>query len=412
MTVSVPAPAPAGSPPAPAADPSGRRVIVPVVAIQLAASLGFFAVMAHLVAHLRHDLGLMAGTVGLVLGVRVGLQFALLLPVGTLTDLLGARRAGVISCAVRAVGFAMLGSAASVWALLGAAVTLAVGGALYNPAGHSLLASVGPGARSGGFAAYVAAQHLATVAGPPMGLLLLGTGSGFALLTGTAAALWVVAGVLFLFVPRTGGRNAPARPRDVLAGVRAVLGDRAFLYFALLTAPTTLLATHIMTAVPLLGFRPAVATLCFSLLAMVAASVQPFVAVRRRGERPWVLRAGLLCAAAGFFVLAALDGTQQGPLMLAAVLNGAANGLVQPSVFQRTARRAPPERFGSYYGVLAFSAGMFSFAGDLVIGRLFDLGPAGAAWALTGVGTCALLAAAGTTAGGVAGGVAGTARGE
>ncbi|MFD0533861.1 hypothetical protein ACFQY7_08825 [Actinomadura luteofluorescens] len=128
-----------------------------------------------------------------------------------------------------------------------------------------------------------------------------------------------------------------------------------------------------------------------------------------------MLRAGLLCAAAGFFVLAALDGTQQGPLMVAAVLNGAANGLVQPSVFQRTARRAPPERFGSYYGVLAFCAGMFSFAGDLVIGRLFDLGPAGAAWALTGVGACALLAAAGTVGRGpgmMAGSVAGTARGE
>ncbi|WP_141586025.1 MFS transporter [Actinomadura sp. WMMA1423] len=420
MTVSVPAPAPAsgpapsGPPPAPAAGPSDRRVVAAVVAIQLAASLGFFSVMAHLVAHLRHDLGLLAGTVGLVLGVRVGLQFALLLPVGTVTDLLGARRTGMISCAVRALGFVLLGSAGSVGALLCAAVALAAGGALYNPAAHSLLASVGPGGRSGGFAAYVVAQHLATVAGPPMGLLLLGFGPGFALLTGTAAALWAVAGVLFLLVPRKGRESAPARPCDVLAGVRAVLGDRAFLYFALLTAPTTLLATHIMTAVPLLGFKPAVATLSFSLLAMVAAAVQPFVAVRRRGERPWVLRLGLLCAAAGFFVLAALDGTRPGPLMIAAVLNGIANGLVQPAVFQRTARRAPPERFGSYYGVMAFCAGMFSFAGDLVIGRLFDLGPAGAVWALAGVGACALLALAGTArAGGMeAGTVAGPARGE
>ncbi|GAA4392561.1 hypothetical protein GCM10023088_70820 [Actinomadura verrucosospora] len=412
VSVPAPAPAPPGPPPAPAANPSDRRVVAVVVAIQLAASLGFFAVMAHLVAHLRHDLGLLAGTVGLVLGVRVGLQFALLLPVGAVTDLLGARRTGMISCAVRALGFAGLGFAGSVGALLCAAVAIAVGGALYNPAGHSLLASVGPAGRSGGFAAYVAAQHLATVAGPPMGLLLLGTGSGFALLTGAAAALWVVAGVLFLLVPRSGGRSTTARPRDVLAGVRAVLADRAFLYFALLTAPTTLLATHIMTAVPLLGFTPAVATLSFSLLAMVAAAVQPLVAVRRRGERPWVLRTGLLCAAAGFFVLAALDGTRPGPLMLAAVLNGVANGLVQPSVFQRTARRAPPECFGSYYGVLAFCAGMFSFAGDLVIGRLFDLGPAGAAWALTGVGACALLAVACTAADTMAGPVAGPARGE
>ncbi len=79
--------------------------------------------------------------------------------------------------------------------------------------------------------------------------------------------------------------------------------------------------------------------------------------------------------------------------MIAAVLNGVANGLIQPSIFQRVTRHAPAERFGSYYGVLAFCAGMFSFAGELVIGQLFDLGPVGATAALTGVGASALVAA-------------------
>lgn len=367
-----------------------------MVAIQLAACLGFFSVMAHLVAHLRHDLGLLASTVGLVLGVRVGLQFALLLPVGTVTDAIGARRTGAIACAVRALGFALLGAADGVGALLCAAVVLAVGGALYNPAAQSLLAGVEPARRSGGFAAYVATQHIATVAGPPGGIVLIALGPGFALLAGTAAALWTIAGGLFLLLPRSGGKPVPARFGAMVAGVRAVLGDRSFLLFALMTAPTTLLANHIMTAVPLLGFTPGAATLCFCLLAAVAAALQPLVASGHRDERPWVLRLGLLCAAAAFCVLAPLDGTRTGPLMLAAVLNGAANGLIQPSIFQRAARHAPSGRFGSYYGVLAFCAGMFAFAGDLVIGRLFDLGPAGAAGALIGVGAFALAAAIGT----------------
>ncbi|WP_433472040.1 MFS transporter [Spirillospora sp. CA-142024] len=371
-------------------------MIVTVVAIQFVVCIGFFSVMAHLVAHLRHDLGLLAGTVGLILGVRVGLQFALLLPVGTLTDMIGPRLTGALSCAVRAVGFGLLGVADGLGALLGAAVLVAVGGALYNPAVHTILAGVEPARRSGGFAAYVTTQHLATVTGPPAGLVLLSFGPGFALVTGTAAALWAVAGVLFLLLPRRRTRPVPAGLRDVVRGVRAVLGDRAFLLFALMTAPTTLLANNIMTAVPLLGFGSGAATLSFCLLAAVAAAVQPFVAARHRGERPWVLRLGLLCSAAAFCVLAALDGTQTGPLMVAAVLNGVANGLVQPSIFQRAARHAPPERFGSYYGVLAFCAGMFAFAGDLVIGRLFDLGPAGAAGALIGVGAFAFAAAIGT----------------
>jgi MFS family permease len=364
-----------------------------VVAIQLACCLGFFSVMAHLVAHLRHDLGLMAGTAGLILGARTGLQFALLLPVGALTDLIGARRTGVIACVLRAAGFALLGTAESVGALLCAAVVIAVGGALYNPAAQSLLAGAGPH-QAGGFAAYVTAQHVATVAGPPVGLVLISLEPGFALLTGAAAAMWAVSGALFLLLPRTGRRPVPFG--GVLPGVRAVLGDRSFLLFALMTAPTTLLANHIMTAVPLLGFAPGAATLCFCVLAAIAAAAQPFVAAGRRGERPWVLRAGLLCAAGAFFVLAPLDGTELGPLMVAAVLNGVANGLIQPSIFQRVTRHAPPERFGSYYGVLAFCAGMFSFACEIVVGQLFDLGPAGATAALIGVGAFALVAAFGT----------------
>ncbi|MBO2454753.1 MFS transporter [Actinomadura barringtoniae] len=385
----------ATAPPRSAARPSDRRVIVTVVGVQLAACLGYFSVMAHLVAHLKHDLGLMAGTIGLVLGIRTGLQFGLLLPVGAITDVLGARRTGSIACVVRAGGFGLLGLANGVGTLLAAAVLIAVGGALTNPAAQSLLAGVSPEHRSRGFAAFVAAQHVATVAGPPIGLALLALGPGFALLSGASAALWLVCGGLFLLVPRT--VTEPARLRGAaqgaLTGLKAVLADRGFMLFAIAVAPTTLLANHIMTAVPLLGFGSAVATVAFSVLAAIAAAAQPFVAAGHRGERPWVLRAGLVCAAAAFFVLAPLDGAQTWPLMVAAVLNGVSNGLIQPSIFQRAARHAPPERFGSYYGVMAGLAGVFSFAAELIIGRLFDLGSGGALAALTAVGAFALAAA-------------------
>jgi MFS family permease len=389
MTLAAPAP------PRLAAPPNDRRVIVTVVGVQLAACLGYFSVMAHLVAHLKHDLGLLAGTIGLILGLRTGLQFALLLPVGAVTDVLGARRTGAIACVVRAAGFGLLGVAGGTRTLLAAAVLIAVGGALTNPAAQSLLAGVHPDRRSQGFAAFVAAQHVATIAGPPIGLALLGLGPGFALLAGASAATWTVCGALFLLVPRA--TRDPVRLRGALHGaldgLKRVLGDRRFLLFAIAVAPTTLLANHIMTAVPLLGFGSAAATVAFSVLAAVAAAAQPFVAAGHRGQRSWVLRTGLLCAAAAFFVLATLDGAQTWPLMAAAVLNGVSNGLIQPSIFQRAARHAPPERFGSYYGVMAGLAGVFSFAAELVIGRLFDLGPGGATAALTAVGVVALAAA-------------------
>jgi MFS family permease len=172
-----------------------------------------------------------------------------------------------------------------------------------------------------------------------------------------------------------------------LAGnVRAVVADRAFLAFALATAPTTLLADH-TTVVPLKGFDSGSATLFFCVLAATAASVQPWVAARRRGERPWTLRCGLLLAGAAYLTLALLDGARSpiGWLLLAGVLAGAGNGLLQASVFQRVARLAAPERFGSYFGVMAFVSGMFAAAGGMAVGRLFDLGGTGAASALLGL---------------------------
>ncbi|MBD2891591.1 hypothetical protein amrb99_04970 [Actinomadura sp. RB99] len=198
---------------------------------------------------------------------------------------------------LRALGFVLLGTVDGVGPLLCAAAVLALGGALYNPAAQCLLAGVGPGRRARGFAGHVAMQHVATVFGPVMGLAILSVGRGFAPLAATAAALWATGGVLFLLVPHRSPQPAVRRRRELFAGVRTVFGDRSFLLFALAASPTTLLANGMLTAVPLLDFTPAAATLCFCVLAAVAAAAQPFVAAGRRGERPCVLRLGLLCTA-------------------------------------------------------------------------------------------------------------------
>ncbi|GAA3945470.1 MFS transporter [Actinomadura viridis] len=397
----------AGSPP-PAARTSGDgQVITLMVVIQAAIALGFFAVMAHVVAHLRDGLGLTAGTIGLVLGLRVGVQYALLLPVGALTDLLGAARAGVVACALRAAGFALLGTAKGLPELVAAAVLLGAGGALFHPAAQSVLAGLSPERRARGFAAYIATQHAAAVAGPPLGLALLALGAGvmgspdgFGLLAGAAATAWTLSAGLFLLLRRhlpRRDRGAGGRAPDAMAafrGVRAVAGDRTFLLFVLATAPTTLLVDQAMTVVPLKGFSPEAATLFFCVLAASAAAAQPWVASRRRGERPWVLRCGLLLGGASYLVLVPLDGADPGPgWMLAAVLGGLASGLVQPALFQRVARHATPERFGTHFGVLSFLHGTFAFAGGLVVGRLFDLGAPGATLALAGLAALGAAAA-------------------
>ncbi|MDL4772390.1 MULTISPECIES: MFS transporter [Thermomonosporaceae] len=382
-------------------------MIAVVVSVQLAASLGYYAVMTHVVAHLRDDVGLLAGTIGLILGVRIAVQYALFLPVGALTDLIGAPRVGVLACVLRTAGFALLGTAGGPAGLLGAAVLLGTGGALFHPAAQSLLAGTAPARRDRGFAVYVITGQIAAVAGPPVGLALLAAGGdgggGFGLVTAGAAGTWSIAALLFVLL-HLGGATAARPPRNgAAAGARelarnvaGVLRDRTFFRFVVVAAPTTLLTEQTMTVVPLKDVGAGLTTAFLCLSAAVAASIQPWCAARGRAGRPRVLRAGLLCSTAVYVLLALLPGA--GPplaagLLAAAVLNGLATGVFQPSVFQSITRHAPAARIGAYLGVYSWCSGLVVFSGGLGVGHLFDAGPAGAATALAALAAVALAAA-------------------
>ncbi|WP_248961142.1 MFS transporter [Sphaerisporangium perillae] len=406
-------------------------MIVIVIAVQLAISVGFFAVMAHLVVHLRHDLGLLAGTVSLVLGLRVAAQYMLFLPAGALTDAIGPARAGALACTLRAAGFALLGTAGGLAELLLAAVVLAVGGALFHPSAQSLLAGVAPARRSRGFAAYMIAGQIGAVTGPPAGLFLLSTG-GFGLLTALAVVAWGTGAALFLLLhpARATARRTGSRTRtvDVRAAVRAVLSstphpgrgtarragsrtgtitvrgprisavlrDRRFLLFAVTVAPTTLLADQIVSVVPLKEVGGQASTLFFCVVGMATAAVQPWCAASGRAARPWVLKSGLICGGAGYLLLLAIPsgGGPLAVLVTAGVLHGLAAGLTQPALFQTVTRRAPSGQFGTYFGLLSFLAGAVALAGGFTVGRLFDTGSHGESTALIGLAVVAALSAA------------------
>ncbi|MER6007936.1 MFS transporter [Nonomuraea angiospora] len=385
----------AGDPAPPVRPPgNGRHVLAVVVGVQLAISIGFFAVMAHLVTYLRHDLGLLAGTIAVVLGVRVALQNMLFLPAGAITDAVGPARAGALACALRAAGFGLLGVIDGPAGLLCAAAVLAVGGALFHPAAQSLLAGVQPERRAKGFAAYVVAGQLGAVAGPPVGLALLA--GGFGLLSAAAAGAWAVGAVLFLLLPAERGAGR-LHVRRLTGGVSAVLRDRDFRRFAMTAAPTTLLADQIVTVVPLKEVGAGSTTLFFCVVAVAMAAVQPWCAAGGRGERPWVLRSGLVCAGLGYLALLAMPSGEGGHLVIllvAAVLHGLAQGLMQSALFQTVTRCAPSGRFGVYFGLLSFVAGVVTLAGGFVVGRLFDAGGGAAALAPAGLALIAVLSAA------------------
>ncbi|WP_106397218.1 MFS transporter [Actinocorallia populi] len=371
-----------------------RRVIAVVVAIQLAISLGYYAVMAHVVAHLHQDLGMLAGVITVVLTVRVAVQNMLFLPAGALTDAVGPARTGALACALRAVSFALLGTADGVGGLLVAVVVMAVGGALFHPAAQSVLAGVAPRHRSRGFSAYVIAGQLAAVTGPPLGLALLA--GGFGLLTAVTTGAWTAGAVLFLLLRRVPASQAGTRPdaRSFTEGVSAVFRDRGFLRFALVAAPSTLLTSQVTTVIPLKEADSGTTTLFFCTVAVATAAIQPWCG--GRGERPGLLRIGLLCAAAGYLVLLATPSDHHSRiavLMAAAVLHGLAAGIMQSALFQAVTHCAPSGRFGTYTGLLSFLSGAVSLAGGFAVAPLFNAGAGGMAVAMTVLGSLAVLSA-------------------
>ncbi|WP_019632224.1 MFS transporter [Actinomadura atramentaria] len=372
-----------------AADHGDRPTVAVVGAVQAAISLGYFSAMAHIVVHLQDGLGLAAGLIGLVLALRNLVQHTLSLPVGALVDVLGPGQAGVLACLVRAAGFALLGTVSSPPGLISAAVLLGAGGALFHPAAQSLLASLTERRRTRGYAAYMMTLQAAAVLGPALGLALLNI--GYWLVALTAAALWCFAAALFPLA-----RHAPRYPAEtgVVTGVPAALRDRVFLWFAAVTTPTVLLTAQAPVVVPLGGADATAVTVFCCVLAMTSAAAQPWCATR--AERPAVLRAGLLDAGGGYLLLALGAAAALPGLLAAAALHGLADGLLQPAMFQTTARLAPRSRFGTYLGVRTFFSGLLAFAGGAAVGRLFDHGPRGATAALVALAllACATAAAA------------------
>ncbi|MFI6501794.1 MFS transporter [Nonomuraea typhae] len=368
----------------------GRRVIAAMVCVQLAAALGYYAVMAHLVTHLRDDVGLLAGTIALVLGLRVAVQYALFLPFGWLVDRIGPGLAGSAACVLRVAAFTLLGLADGLGGFVTGAVLLAIGGALFHPAAQSLLAALPERVRPGGFGTYVVAGQVAAVAGPPVGLMLLS--GGFVLVASVSAAAWAVSAVLFWRLRRLGG--ARSEGPMLVPGVAEVLRDRAFLRFAVVTAPGTLLASQVVSVVPLTVGDAGLITVFLCTVAVATAGVQPLAA--RRATRPWVMRAGMLFFGAGYLLLAAVPVTP-GVLVAAAVLNGLGNGLTTPAAFQTIVRYAPEGRIGVYNGLYAFMSGLAAFFAGLAVGRLFDAGAVPAA--LLGLAALGALSAVATPGG-------------
>lgn len=220
---------------------------------QFTINLGFYMLMPYLATHLAGPLGLAGWLVGLILGVRNFSQQGMFLIGGTLGDRLGYKPMIIAGLVLRVIGFATLGLAESVPALLAASAATGLAGALFNPATRAYLAADAGERRVEAFALFNVFYQAGILLGPLVGMVL--TGVDFSVTCLVAAGVFAVLSIVQIraLPARRADRagTAEGEPEGVLRQWRGMFANRPFLLFSLAMTGSYVMTFQVYLSLPL-----------------------------------------------------------------------------------------------------------------------------------------------------------------
>ncbi|MEV0368319.1 MFS transporter [Streptomyces sp. NPDC050636] len=361
---------------------------------QLGVNTGFYLLIPYLATHMGDDLGMSAALVGIVLGVRNLSQQGLFLIGGSAADRLGARRVIIAGCALRTVGFALFALGDGLPVLLAASVLSGLAGALFNPAVRAYLAQEAGGRKAEAFALFNVFATTGALIGPLLGSVLL--------LVGFRASAVTAAGIFALLTIAQAAvlpsREVPPATSSVLGDWREVLGNRAFLAFALAMVGMFTMENQLYLLLPdgarrATGWAGAAGIVFLTgTVANLTLQLRLTRALKERGSRGRWVAVGLALMGLAFvppMVVAGAgrpDGTGAAVVALLPVLAGAlllylGVMIAQPFVMELIPDFGRAELTGTYFGVFYVVSGVAAAAGNTVVGWAMDTGAArGAQW--------------------------------
>ncbi|MFJ3667252.1 MFS transporter [Streptomyces sp. NPDC090106] len=358
---------------------------------QLGVNIGFYLLIPYLATHLTDNLGLSAAVVGIVLGVRNLSQQGLFIIGGSASDRLGARGVIIAGCALRTVGFALFALGDHLAVLLAASVLSGLAGALFNPAVRTYIAQEASERKAEAFALFNVFATTGALIGPLLGSALLLVDFRASALTAAAifAALTVAQALVLPVRPVAPGKGT------VLGDWREVVGNRAFLAFALAMVGMFTLENQLYLLLPD-GARQATgwdgaAGLVFVVGTLTNLTLQLRVtrALKKRGDRARWIATGLSLMALAFLAPSVTAAGSDGPdgavdalLRALPVLSGAlllylGVMIAQPFVMELIPGFGRPELTGTYFGVFYVISGIAAAVGNTVVGWAMDTGRRG-----------------------------------
>ncbi|MFF7717831.1 MFS transporter [Streptomyces luteogriseus] len=347
---------------------------------QLGVNTGFYLLIPYLATHLTENLGLSAAAVGVVLGVRNLSQQGLFIIGGSASDRLGARGVIIAGCALRTLGFALFALGDGLAVLLAASVLSGVAGALFNPAVRAYLAQEAGERRAEAFALFNVFATTGALIGPLLGSVLLLVDFRTSALT--AAGIFAVLTVAqALVLP---ARRAEPSGRGLIGDWREVLGNRAFLAFALAMVGMFTLENQLYLLLPD-GARDATgwdgaAGLVFLVgtVANLALQLRITRSLKARGSRGRWIVVGLTVMGLAFLPPALLPGLV--PVLAGALLLSTGIMIAQPFVMELIPGFGRPGLTGTYFGTFYVFSGVAAAVGNAAVGWAMDTGEQDAAW--------------------------------
>lgn len=367
---------------------SSDRAVRLLCVNQFGINLGFYMLMPYLAAYFTGDLGLAAGMVGLLLGVRNLSQQGMFFLGGTLADRIGYRPMIIAGCALRTVGFTVLACNTSIPGLVIGMAATGLAGALFNPAVRAYLALRSGDRRVESFAVFNVFYQSGILIGPLIGLALITV--DFRLACAVAAAVFTaltVAQLLALPAARPlEGTGPQPETEPVWRTWRTVFANRAFLLFSLVMIGSYVLNFQIYLALPLLLEQHAApltagataALFAVSGLATVIGQVRITKWCKDHLTRSQSLVCGMLLLAVAFLPPAAVLGLRPTPIaviaaaLISALLLALGTMVLYPFEMDAIVDLARGRHVGTYYGLYNTMAGIGIAAGNLLVGAILD----------------------------------------
>lgn len=378
--------------------PAGRVLVINGFTF----NLGFYMLLPYLADHLEHDLGISGWYVGLIVGLRVLSQQGLFLVGGTLADRLGYKPLILLGCAVRIIGFAVLGVAENVPALLLGAFLSGFAGALFTPSSQAYLALECREQKSRD--KVFALQSLTSEAGMLLGPLL-----GLALIHWDFIWVGILSSGLFAILLIIQWRYLPAldsqqaEQGDIFIPFwqqwLSMVSNKAFMAFVLCASVYQLLFHQLYLAIPH-QVRAVTQDISIITWVFVTSSImgvlmqmpisrfveQKLGTARGMGGGMTIMGTGYLWLTVSFAPIPAL------PFLLCAIFFSVGSMLVFPLLGAYIPTFCSPKTLASHYGLYASIGGIYAFLGNISSGWLLSSTPLAHVWIWLGLAVVGMLA--------------------